>query len=38
MLAPSLDRVGIGAKSLREMIANARRHQRMCIRNRHQRQ
>ena len=38
MLAPVLDRLGIGAKGLGEMIADAGRHQRMRIGNRHQRQ
>ncbi len=38
MLAPALDRFGIGAKRLGEMIADARHHQGMRIGNRHQRQ
>ena len=36
--APLLDRVGIGAEGLGEMIADARHRQRMRIGNRHQRQ
>ena len=38
MRAPVLDRLGIGAKRCSEMIADTRRHQRMRIGDRHQRQ
>ncbi len=38
MLAPALNRLGIGAKGLGEMIADAGHHQRMRVGNRHQRQ